>query len=51
MAKILPNKDKIYVADDGQIKQCFCVGPENCEDETCELVRKFKEKNEIPRQP
>jgi hypothetical protein len=25
-------------------KQCFCIGPDNCNDNNCELVKKHKEK-------
>jgi len=26
-------------------RECNCVGPENCEDKDCWLVKKFKENN------
>jgi hypothetical protein len=25
-------------------KRCFCIGPENCSDETCPLVKAYKER-------
>ena len=32
--------------NDGQLKQCFCFGPEDCEDKDCLLVIGHKRKQE-----
>lgn len=37
------DKSEVYFQD-GEAKQCFCIGPENCNDIACELVKKHKEK-------
>lgn len=37
-----PDKSKLYKDDDGNIKECFCVGPKNCDDDTCILVKRYK---------
>ena len=37
------DKSELYI-EGGEGKQCFCVGPENCEDETCSLVEAHKKK-------
>jgi len=40
----MKDKSVIYKDEsDGQMKQCFCVGPENCEDNNCTLVQRYKE--------
>ena len=29
----------------GEMKQCFCIGPEKCNDEFCKLVKEHRENN------
>lgn len=43
-------KDKIYnwiYTSDGRNhpKDCYCVGPENCGDRSCKLVKDYREKH------
>ena len=37
------DKSRMHI-ENGEAKECFCVGPENCNDLQCELVKKHKEK-------
>ena len=37
------NEQKIYSCNK-KPKVCFCVGPENCNDLTCPLVKRYREK-------
>ncbi len=39
----MDDKSKMYRDESGQFKQCFCVGPENCEDKNCILVQRHEE--------
>ncbi len=46
---VMNEKDKshIYKSNTGEFKRCFCIGPENCEDETCLLVKQYREKQNV----
>lgn len=30
--------------DSSAPKVCFCIGPENCNDDSCKLVKEYREK-------
>jgi hypothetical protein len=48
----MKDKSKLYQDDnDKQLKQCFCIGPENCEDEDCVLVKNYKDAHTQKRSP
>jgi len=34
---------KVYLCDGPKRKYSYCVGPENCKDETCILVKRYRE--------
>ena len=34
-----------YNYKDNKSKVCFCIGPEKCNDESCPLVKQYKENN------
>jgi hypothetical protein len=40
----MKDKSKLYKSSGGEMKQCFCIGAENCDDENCSLVKACKEK-------
>lgn len=37
------DKSELHKSKTGEMKQCFCIGPENCKDENCKLVQEYKE--------
>lgn len=40
-------QNQIYESDSKPIKQCFCIGPDKCSDNSCRIVRDYREKQAI----
>ena len=43
MMNRIQNKDIVYSGLGKNAKNCFCIGPEKCNDSSCRLVKEYRE--------
>jgi hypothetical protein len=49
--KIIYDNKKMSCEDSSAPKACFCIGPENCNDDSCRLVKEYRERENNRRGP